>query len=434
MSEGESDSEDDPPDGDGDRDGDATGTETAGGAPTAAPLDRATAACRDRFGAPTVVADAPGRVNLVGGHTDYNEGLVLPAAIDRRTAVAARPNGDGRIRVYSATVGETATVAPGDDPRGDWTDYVAGVARALRSEAEREAPNAPNTEDGSATGTDLAVASDVPPGAGLASSAALTVATGAALGALAGIDAPDRRLAALCRRAETEFVGVPCGILDQFAAVFGRRDRALALDCRSRDYEYVPLAGTDARIVAVDTNVEHDLAASAYDERRRTCRRGVDLLAGLLDREVDALRDVPRDAFERVDDDLPPTVRARCRHAIAENERVREATAALRAGEFDRAGACMDASHRSLREDYEVSCAELDAVVDVARNCPGVHGARMTGGGFGGSVVALVAPDAVDRFAARVAREYPDRTGIEPDVYRCTAADGYGVEAVGDGG
>lgn len=399
------------------------GVESNGGAAPSA--RRARAACRERFGAPAVLATAPGRVNLVGGHTDYNGGLVLPAAIDRRTAVAARPNGGGRIRVRSATLGETATVDPGDDPCSEWPDYVVGVARALEDWTSGTDADA----TGGVRGVDLAVASDVPPGAGLASSAALTVAVGAALAALEGIDVPDRRLAALCRRAETEFVGVPCGILDQFAAVFGRRGRALALDCRSRNYERVPLPVTDARIVAVDTNVEHDLAASAYGERRRTCRRGVALLDDLLDREVDALRDA-RGAFDRVAGDLPPTVRARCRHVIRENERVREATDALRDGEFDRVGACMDASHRSLREDYEVSCAELDAVVDLARDCPGVHGARMTGGGFGGSVVALVAPGAVDRFAARVRREYPDRTGIEPDVYRCTAAGGYRVDVL----
>lgn len=396
-------------------------TELDGGA--APPTRRARAACRERFGAPAVLATAPGRVNLVGGHTDYNGGLVLPAAIDRRTAVAARPSGGDRIRVRSATLGERATVDPGGDPRSEWTDYVVGAARALDRSSDTDA--API----GVRGVDLAVASDVPPGAGLASSAALTVAVGAALAALGGMDVPDKRLAALCRRAETEFVGVPCGVLDQFASVFGRRGRALALDCRSRDYECLPLPAADARIVAVDTNVGHDLAASAYGERRRTCRRGVALLDDLLDREVDALRDA-RGAFGRVAGDLPPTVRARCRHVLRENERVREATAALRAGEFDRVGACMDASHRSLREDYEVSCAELDAVVDVARDCPGAHGARMTGGGFGGSVVALVAPGAVDRFAGRVRREYPDRTGIDPDVYRCRAADGYRIDVL----
>jgi len=387
-----------------------------GDAADPAPADslerRARTACRERFGPPAAVASAPGRVNLVGGHTDYNEGFVLPAAIDRRTAVAARPRVDDRLRVHSATVGETATVAPDDGPRGEWSDYPAGVVRALRAAGHP------------VDGADLAVVSDVPPGAGLSSSAALEVATGAALCALSGVDLAGEELATLCRRAENEFVGVPCGVLDQFAAVFGCRDRALALDCRSLDYDRVPLPAERVRLVAVDTTVAHDLAETAYGERRRSCERGVARLAALLDREVDALRDVSPAAFDRVAADLPPTVRKRCRHVIEENERVRTATAALRAGDLDRVGACLEGSHGSLREEYEVSCAELDAVVEIAHDAAGVYGARMTGGGFGGSAVALVDRGAVDRFVARVERDYPERTGIGPEIYVCGAAAG----------
>ncbi len=381
------------------------------------PAERARRECAERFGPPRVAASAPGRVNLVGGHTDYNDGWVLPAAIDRRTAVAARDRSDDRLRVYSAATDEERTVGP-DDPTGGWTDYVAGVAWALR---EAGVP---------VGGADLAVASDVPVGAGLSSSAALEVAVAGALCELADGDADlgPLDLARACRRAENDFVGVSCGVLDQFAAVSGRRDHAVELDCRTLDGEFVPLDADRARLVAVDTNVHHELADSAYGERRATCERGVELLAAELGREIDALRDVSPAEFERVEDALPDPVRARCRHVVRENGRVREAAAALRAGEYGRVGSLMRESHASLREDYAVSCAELDAVVDIADGVGGVHGARMTGGGFGGSVVALVRPDAVEEFRRAVERESPDRTGIDPDVYACTPDDGLRVE------
>lgn len=374
---------------------------------------RARRACRDRYGAPSVVASAPGRVNLVGGHTDYNDGLVLPVAIDRRTAVAARPREDRTVRVHSTDVGETATFpldAPDEvDPR--WAAYPAGVAWALGDVATP------------LVGADLVVAGDVPQGAGLASSAALEVATAFALVGVAGGDptAARRSLATRCRRAENEFVGVDCGILDQFAAALCERDAALFLDCRTGETDLVPLA-RDAALLVVDTNVTHSLADSAYNERRRECERGVDLLAERI-AGVEALRDVSSPAFERHADALPEPVRSRCRHVVSETERVRAAAAALRAGDLARVGALMDASHVGLREDYAVCCRELDLLVDLFDR-EAVYGARMTGGGFGGSVVALVEARAVESVADAVTAAYERETGTVADAYRCAASAG----------
>lgn len=372
-------------------------------------------ALRERFGGEdgVVVASAPGRVNLIGGHTDYNEGFVLPVAIDRRTAVAVRPRDDRRVRAYSADLDDERTF-PLDDHQPpespEWVDYVRGVVGELRDAGV----------DGS--GLDLVVRGTVPRGAGLSSSAALEVAAAGAVQAARGGDLDREALATLCWRAETEFVGLSCGIMDQYAVACGRRDRALFLDCRERAVEPIPF-GDDARIVAVDTNVEHELVDSAYNERVAQCREAVERLGD----DVSSLRDLSVEEFERRRDDLPDPVDRRAEHVVYENERVREAARALADGALDRVGALMYDSHGSLRENYEVSCAELDAVVDVARDVDGVLGARMTGAGFGGCVVALVRADATAAFEETVASEYEDRTGVAPDVYPCRTADGYRV-------
>jgi len=313
--------------------------------------DRATRAFRRRFDAdPATTVSAPGRVNLVGGHTDYNDGYVLPMGVDRRTAVAARPRSDDNLRVHSATVGETATVD--GDPRGDWTDYLAGVRWALRDVGH------------AVGGADLAVASDVPVGAGLSSSAALEMATCRALDRLGDLGVGGPTAARCCTRAENEFVGVPCGVLDGYAAACALADGALELDYRTLETRPAPLG--DCGVVVLDTGVRHDLADSAYADRVATCEWGVDLLDSRLDR-VDALRDVSVEAFERVADDLPEPVRTRCRHVVTENVRVRAAAAALDCGNPARAGELMDQSHRSLRDDYAVSCRELDAAAAAGR-------------------------------------------------------------------
>jgi galactokinase len=376
----------------------------------------ATALLRDAFDAdPAVVASAPGRVNLVGGHTDYNDGFVLPVAIDRRTAVAARPRDDHTVRARSTAFDDGGSFrADAPERAGDWIDYVKGVAWAL---ADTGHP---------VDGADIAIAGDVPLGAGLASSAALEIAVAAALRAAWSLDVTDRDLADAVHRAETGFVGVDCGIMDQYAAALGRDDAALLLDCRSRDVRPVPLG--DAAIVVTDTNVRHSLADSAYNQRRAACGRGVELLADRLP-DVTALRDVSPADLDAHRDALPADIANRCEHVVHENRRVRAAADALDRGDLDAVGGLLLASHRSLRDLYDVSCDELDAVVDIARGVYGVYGARMTGAGFGGSVVALVEPGAVGEFRAAVEEEYPERTGLGPDVYECEPDEGARIKS-----
>jgi galactokinase len=251
---------------------------------------------------------------------------------------------------------------------------------------------------------------------------------GAAATRLADLDVSREDLALLCRRAENEFVGVSCGIMDQFTVTFGEAGHALFLDCRTREHRHIPFGeGAGVRTVVVDTNVAHELADSAYNERLATCRDGADRFDALLDHEVSALRDVSAAEFEAHADDLPEPMRSRCAHVVSENERVRAAADALAAGDVEGVGEAMVRSHESLRDDYEVSCDELDAVVECARDAAGVVGARMTGGGFGGSVVCLVHEGAVGAFSEQVARTYRDATGVEADVYACTTVDGVTV-------
>jgi galactokinase len=366
---------------------------------------------------PTVVASAPGRVNLVGGHTDYNDGFVLPAAIDHRTVVAARARDDRTVRVHATAFDETATFSVDDcSPGGDWTDYVAGVVTELAALTDESLP-----------GVDLLILDGVPQGAGLSSSAALEVAVGGAVAGVAGLDVTDEAIALAAWRAETSFVGLSCGIMDQYASALGRTDHALALDCRSRAIEAVPL-GTESRVVVVDTNVEHALAGSAYNDRVAECAQAVTRLADALDRSLDSLRDVDVDDVLAHEGDLPDPVFDRAIHVVRENDRVQEAVTALRAGDLERVGDLMNASHESLRDHYEVSCAELDFVVDRLGTVEGVYGARMTGGGFGGSVVALARPDAVSDLDAAIGSDYREAFGVEADVYVCAVDDGLRVD------
>jgi galactokinase len=381
------------------------------------------ATLRDQFGgeedgiAPITVASAPGRVNLVGGHTDYNEGFVLPVAVDRRVTVAARPRSDRRVRIHSRDFDERDEFDLDRIERRDgshWSNYVRGVARELGAVVE---------PDRSLAGADLVVEGTVPMGAGLGSSAAFELAVGAGLAAASDLDVDRRTLVRVCRAAENDFVGVDCGIMDQFAAAFGEADSALFLDCRDETFEPIPIA-SDVRIVVTDTNVRHDLVDSAYNERRRECERGVAALAECLDRELTALRDVSPADLERCEDALGETVRRRVEHVVSENERVEAAAAALERGDLATVGERMRESHASLRDRYDVSCDELDAVVEIADEIDGVYGSRLTGAGFGGSVVSLVKPDAVGRFESRVTAEYEQRFGIGADVYPCEAAEG----------
>lgn len=350
-----------------------------------------------RFGAaPAVVARAPGRVNLIGEHTDYNDGYVLPIATPHATFVAAAPRDDDTLRVFSAELNEECTWPVGRwraAPRPHWTSYVAGVAERFqpRSAALR--------------GADLLTHSEVPLGAGLSSSAALTLAAALALARLAEVSLPRSDLAALARAAENHYAGVPCGVMDQYASIFCAANAALLLDCRSLTHQLVPLELPDHTFCVIDSGVKHDLAAGEYARRQEECRAAVEFFSS-REPSVSALRDLDEAQVARTAEHLPPNVSARARHVTSENQRVLQAVTALRAGNLPTFGRLMNESHESLRHDYEVSCTELDLLVDIARQVPGVCGARMTGGGFGGSVVVLARADAVEPLTEAVHRRY----------------------------
>jgi galactokinase len=374
---------------------------------------------RDRFrerngrGA-TRLFSAPGRINLIGEHTDYNDGFVLPMAIDRGVLVAAAPREDRRVRVSSLDLGEEIEIdldRPGPPRRGGWIDRIEGVAQSLAARGV------------SLAGADLVLAGDVPLGAGLSSSAALEVAVGFALWSLAG-GAPDRvALALAARSAENEWVGTRCGVMDPMIAALGAADCALLIDCRSLETTAVPLALADHVIVVCDTGVTHDLASSAYNDRRAECERGVDVLRRWLP-GIRALRDLSPADLEPLTGELPEPVRRRCRHVVSENARTQAAAAALRAGDLARFGRLMTESHRSLRDDYEVSCPELDLLAEVAGATPGVLGGRMTGGGFGGCVIALCERAAEERFAGSAGAAFEARFGRRPALFSSRAAAG----------
>jgi galactokinase len=376
----------------------------------------------ERFAAAPQFYRAPGRVNLIGEHTDYNAGWVMPAAIQFYTTVAIARRSDRMLRIRSTNFAETlelplpaADAAPPRRGEGThWADYVLGVARALRQHGVV------------LPGADLLIHGEVPLGSGLSSSAALEVAVALALSELAGAAALDKlTLAKLCQSAENDFVGMRCGIMDQFASACGRAGHALLIDCRSLEHRLLPLAarGHAMQMVICNTMVRHRLAGGEYNRRREECDQGVRMLARRAP-GIRTLRDVSTALLRAHEHDLDPIVYRRCRHVLTENERVVAAAAALVAADLTKFGQLMGESHRSLRDDYAVSCDELDLMVRLAEALDGVYGARMTGGGFGGCTVNLVRADAVSRFASLIADRYHQATGHRPEIYVCTAADG----------
>lgn len=368
-----------------------------------------------RFGGEATVYRAPGRVNLIGEHTDYNDGYVMPVAIDRATYVAIGRRTDRRLVVCSESIDrvERSIAEVSLDAlelQGGWTNYVFGVAKMLI----RHGVTLP--------GANVLIASEVPLGAGLSSSAALEVAMASALTGLAGQRLDGATLARLCQQAENECVGAACGIMDQFVALQGRAGHALLLDCRSLAFTLVPLPRT-MRLVVCNTMVRHAIAAGEYNARRRECDAAVRALCKRLP-HVRALRDVTEGDLEEHQDVLAEPLNRRTRHVVTENARVAALGRALQQADVASIGRLMRESQTSLREDYEVSCRELDLMVDLASSAPGVIGARMTGGGFGGCTVNLVAADAVDDFSTAISEEYSRRTRLTPDVYVCNSADG----------
>ncbi|HVK67198.1 MAG TPA: galactokinase [Polyangium sp.] len=363
---------------------------------------------RARFGfrsPPPRAFFAPGRVNLIGEHTDYNDGFALPVALELGVTVLAAPRDDRRIRVHSQDLGQTAELDldhPGTRQTGRWVNYIEGVSHMVDSRIQ------------ALRGADLLVAGDVPRGAGLSSSAALEVGTGFALLSLAGATVDRVALALAGQAAEHTFVGTRCGIMDQLVSACARAGSALLVDCRSLAMEAVPLPGGPVAILVSDTRKKHSLATSEYNTRRAECERGVALLRDALPRIL-ALRDVTEQAFAEHASLLPEPIVRRVRHVVTENARTQSAAEALRRGDVAAVGALFVASHRSLQHDYEVSCPELDALVDLAVAQPGVYGARMTGGGFGGSTVSLVDESALDTVMAAVRDGYRSRFGVEPN-------------------
>jgi galactokinase len=357
---------------------------------------------------------APGRVNLIGEHTDYNGGFVLPMAIEHATIVAAAVREDRKIRVCSLNInkqGEIDLDTPEQKIRGSWLDFVEGVARILERRNVK------------LRGADLLISSDVPTGAGLSSSAALEISVGLALTETAGKTVDKVQLALIGQAAEHEFVGAKVGIMDQFVSALGKKGHALLIDCRSLQVEQIPFASSDAAVVICNSNVKHELASSEYNTRRAECEKGVEILQEFLP-NITQLRDVSVENFEKYKTHLPEVIQKRCRHVVTEIERTLNAAEALRKSDFAQFGQLMQLSHESLRDDYEVSCRELDLLVEIAADCQGVFGARMTGGGFGGSTVNLVRREFLNEFAEKVSLEYRNQTQIEIDVYVSSPADG----------
>ena len=356
---------------------------------------------------------APGRINLIGEHTDYNDGFVLPVAIDRYTTATATPRGDRRLRLSSGgqhNVIDLDLDALGAGPTGRWSDYVRGVAAVLERQGLQ------------LRGADLAITSDVPSGVGLSSSAALEIAAGCALLDLAGHAIDLTQLALAAQQAEHEFAGTRCGIMDQFIACHGRDGHAMLLDTRTLAATWLPVPPSLA-IVVCNTMTKHALASDGYNQRRADCEAGVRRLAVRLPR-IRALRDVTFADLEANQDVLDDRVYRRCRHVVTENARTLSAADALRDGDLARFGVLMGASHASLRDDYNVSTPELDAMVEAAMMSPGTLGARMTGGGFGGCTVNLVHVDSVPAFTREVARHYDAATGRVPEIYACRPSRG----------
>jgi galactokinase len=353
-------------------------------------------------------------VNLIGEHTDYNEGFVLPMAANLRTYVAGAPRHDTLVRVHSFNLAEQLEFDPAAKPEPGqtrWLSYIEGVARVLADKGV------------SLKGADLAVSSEVPIGAGLSSSAALEISVGFALVKLAGSEIDLMELALSAQTAEHLFVGTKSGLMDQLTAAFGVRNHAMLIDCRSLERELVVMKLPNTSVVICDTAVKHNLATSAYNERRRECEQAVNLLRKRNPR-IRSLRDATLADLESNQDQLSETLRRRCRHVISENRRTLSAAQALRHGHVDRLGELMNLSHESLRDDYKVSCRELDLMVELATRQEGVAGARMMGGGFGGSTVNLVATNSLDQFRRSVSEGYYSATGIHPAIFPVEADDG----------
>lgn len=366
------------------------------------------------YGGETRLFRAPGRVNLIGEHTDYNGGFVLPMAIDKETAVAAAPRTDRKVKVFTVNLEESAEFDLDVDKKRDngfWLNYIEGVARILEQKNVR------------LKGANLLVWSDVPTGAGLSSSAALETAVGLALSEISANPIDKILLAKIGQQTEHDYVGAKVGIMDQFVSAHARAKHALLLDCRSLKYEHVPLDTKDVAVVICDTNVKHDLASSEYNTRREECEQAVEILKEFLP-EMEQLRDVSAVDLKNFAHHLPEKILCRAQHIVSENERTLKAADALKENNLTEFGRLMWQSHESLKNDYEVSCRELDLMVEIAKDTKGVLGGRMTGGGFGGSTVNLVKRENLGRFKEKIRTEYQRLTEIKSTILVSEASEG----------
>lgn len=359
------------------------------------------------YGDGAILFASPGRINLIGEHTDYNAGFVFPGAVDRGIVAAVRLNGTQRVRAWALDPDEGAEfgLAEEDMPAGGWARYIFGVCREIAKRGGRVA------------GFDTVFAGDVPLGAGMSSSAALESAYAFALNELCGCGIDRFELARIGQATEHNYCGVKCGIMDQFASVFGRRGCLMRLDCRSLEFEYFPFDPEGYRLVLLDSRVKHELVGSPYNDRRASCER----VAAALGREY--LRGVTAEELEAVRERIAEEDYRRARYVIGEERRVLDVCAALGRGDYETVGECMYETHRGLSQDYEVSCEELDFLVDTARAC-GVTGARIMGGGFGGCTINLVRAERCDRFVAAARERFAARYGHEPAVYDVVISDG----------
>ena len=373
---------------------------------------------KEKFGeAPELIIRAPGRVNLIGEHTDYNDGFVMPIAIDRDITVASKRRSDQVARIYSLdfdSVVEFHLLDIKYDDENKWSNYPRGVAKVLQE------------NEHSLCGLDAVITGNIPQGAGLSSSAAIEVAMGMTFERLGGLTIDPAEMSLLCQKAENQFVGVKCGIMDQFISRMGKKDHALLLDCRSLDFELIPLYLDTVKIIVCNTGVKRGLVDSEYNARREECERGVKILEKFLP-GIKALRDVDLDDIHKYSSHIQEVTEKRCKYVVMENDRVMESVQAIAEKDLIKFGVLMNQSHIGLRDEYEVSCPELDAMVEIAWDIDGVIGSRMTGAGFGGCTVSLVIEDAVDELVSRINEEYPKRTGLAPEIYVFSPEDGAGV-------
>lgn len=369
---------------------------------------------KNRFQKECIEIHAPGRVNLIGEHTDYNGGFVMPAAIDKKIVLAMAKNSIDKIRLFSADMEESFEVefAPRQKiSQLHWANYILGVTDQLQLNGYKIG------------GFDCAFGGDIPIGAGLSSSAALEGGVTLGLSELFELNLSKMEMTVLSQKAENDFVGVQCGIMDQFASIHGKKEHVIRLDCRSLEYQLFPFRNPDIEILLCDTNVRRELATSEYNIRRQQCEQGLRVLQK-YEPNISTLRDVDFLLLNQHRDEMDSVVYRRCKYVLEENKRVREAGDALIQNDFKLFGRKMYESHAGLRDLYEVSNEELDLLVDIAGTIEGVYGSRMMGGGFGGCTISLVHKDAVDHFSSGIKKEFREKTGKSLPVYRASISDG----------